>query len=160
MKKILWIASIILVLLLSVLSYSLYKNYKIPAVQSHFEVLTTSSDGKIIRLKYVLPEKYKDMEVTSKVNCPISDTVVITTHSTKPFDINDRRYEIENTPPEQRLEKINEILEEAETLNLVKREAATEPIYNIAKAGDILRGVCTNQKCTTINKQCELYKSI
>jgi hypothetical protein len=160
MKKILWIVSIIFIILLTVLGYLLYKNYKTPVVQSHFEVLEVNSDTKSLRLKFVLPEKFERKEVTSKVNCPISDTVVITTHSTKPFDINDRKYEIENTAPEQRLEKINEILEEADAVNLIKRETSTEPIYNIAKTGDILRGVCTSRKCTVISKQCELYKSI
>lgn len=161
MKKIYSVLVFIILILVSEVLYIYFKpQTNISAIQSHFEFLSLGSDNKSLILKYIIPEEKKGQVVTSKITCPLADTYIFYTRDQAGFTISDKWTEIDATEPEFRLQKINDLLNEIETKNLVKKEIAVEPIYDTIKKGEILRGICKDKECKIIYKQCELYKSI
>ena len=60
------------------------------------------------------------------------------------------------TPPSS-LAEINQLLEAYDKETLERQEVSVKPLYSLAQKGDIFRGVCADETCTQINKECQLF---
>jgi len=130
-----------------------FYDWDITAKQAHFEVLEALPEDKSLELRFIFPLKYENNVVKSKIRCLPEDSII---NYTKGGRMNLVDQLTSGAPPSS-LAEINQVLEVDEKEALVRQEVAAKPLYSLAQEGDVLRGVCSDETCTQINKECQLF---
>ena len=134
-----------------------FYDWDITAKQAHFEVLEALPEDKSLKLRFIFPLKYENNVVKSKIRCLPEDSIINYSKGGRMNPVSAVDWLTPGATPPSSLAEINQVLEVDDKEASARQEVAAKPLYSLAQKGDIFRGVCSDETCTQINKECQLF---
>lgn len=134
-----------------------FYDWDITAKQAHFEVLEALPEDKSLKLRFIFPLKYENNVVKSKLRCLAEDSIINYSKGGRMNPVSAVDWLASGATPPSSLAEINQFLEAEDNKASARQEVAAKPLYSVAQKGDVFRGVCADETCTQINKECQLF---